>query len=67
MGTLFGAISGFAGGRVDAFMMRTVDVLYALPYMFLVIILVTIFGRQLWLVFVALGLVGWLMTTANAK
>ena len=62
VGTLFGAISGFAGGRVDAFMMRTVDVLYALPYMFLVIILVTLFGRQLWLVFVALGLVGWLMT-----
>lgn len=62
VGTLFGSISGFAGGRVDAIMMRTVDVLYALPYMFLVIILVTIFGRQLWLVFVALGLVGWLMT-----
>lgn len=62
IGTLYGAISGFAGGRVDAIMMRIVDVLYALPYMFLVIILVTLFGRRLDLVFVALGMVGWLMT-----
>lgn len=62
IGTLYGAISGYAGGRVDTVMMRIVDVLYSLPYMFLVIILVTIFDRQLWLVFVALGFVGWLMT-----
>jgi len=62
IGTLYGAVSGFAGGRVDAIMMRIVDVLYALPYMFLVIILVTIFGRRLELVFIALGFVGWLMT-----
>lgn len=62
VGTLYGAISGFAGGRVDGGMMRVVDVMYALPYMFLVIVLVTIFGRHLWLVFGALGLVGWLTT-----
>lgn len=62
VGTVYGAISGFVGGRVDALMMRIVDVLYALPYMFLVIILVTIFGKNLLLVFLALGLVGWLMT-----
>ncbi|MCH2128054.1 MAG: ABC transporter permease [Pirellulaceae bacterium] len=62
IGTVYGAVSGYVGGRVDAFMMRVVDVLYVLPYMFLVIILVTIFNRSLLLVFVALGFVGWLMT-----
>ena len=62
IGTLYGAISGFVGGRLDAIMMRTVDVIYALPYMFLVIVLVTIFGKSLSLLFLALGFVGWLMT-----
>jgi oligopeptide transport system permease protein len=62
IGTVYGAISGFVGGRVDDLMMRVVDVIYALPYMFLVIVLVTIFGKSLVLLFVALGLVGWLMT-----
>lgn len=62
IGTLYGAISGYAGGRVDAVMMRIVDILYALPYMLMVIILVTIFGRQFYLIFIALGFVGWLTT-----
>jgi oligopeptide transport system permease protein len=62
IGTLYGAISGYAGGRTDAAMMRAVDILYSLPYMFLVIILVTIFGPHLILVFLALGAVGWLTT-----
>ena len=62
IGTVYGAISGYVGGRVDNLMMRFVDIVYALPYMFLVIILVTIFGKSLALLFVALGLVGWLMT-----
>ncbi|MCA9187743.1 MAG: ABC transporter permease [Pirellulaceae bacterium] len=62
VGTIYGAIAGYSGGRVDAIMMRIVDILYSLPYMFLVIVLVTIFGRQILLIFVALGLVGWLMT-----
>ena len=62
IGTIYGAISGYAGGRVDQIMMRIVDILYSLPYMFLVIILVTLFGRRLELVFIALGFVGWLMT-----
>ena len=62
VGTLYGATSGFLGGRIDALMMRIVDILYSLPYMFLVIILVTIFGKNLLLVFLVLGLVGWLMT-----
>jgi oligopeptide transport system permease protein len=62
VGTVYGAISGYLGGRIDGFMMRVVDVIYALPYMFLVIVLVTIFGKSLPLLFVSLGLVGWLMT-----
>lgn len=62
IGTIYGAIAGHFGGRVDALMMRFVDIIYALPYMFLVILLVTLFGTQLWLLFLALGLVGWLMT-----
>jgi oligopeptide transport system permease protein len=62
IGILVGAIAGYAGGRVDALLMRFVDIMYSLPYMFFVIILVTVLGKQLWLIFVALGAVGWLMT-----
>lgn len=62
VGTAYGATSGFVGGKVDGLMMRVVDVLYALPYMFLVILLVTLMGKSIVLLFVALGLVGWLMT-----
>jgi len=62
VGTLYGAISGYAGGRIDALMMRVVDVIYALPYMFLVVVLVTVFGKSMLLLFIALGLVGWLTT-----
>jgi oligopeptide transport system permease protein len=62
IGTLYGALAGYAGGRIDGLMMRTVDVIYALPYMFLVMVLVTIFPRSLLLLFLALGLVGWLTT-----
>lgn len=62
IGTLYGSISGYLGGRIDDFMMRVVDVIYALPYMFVVIVLVTIFGKSLPLLFISLGLVGWLMT-----
>ncbi|MDA1040252.1 MAG: ABC transporter permease [Planctomycetota bacterium] len=62
IGTVYGAVSSYAGGVVDSIMMRAVDILYALPYMFLVIILVTILGKSLLLVFLALGAVGWLLT-----
>lgn len=62
IGTLYGAISGYVGGRLDTILMRIVDIIYALPYMFLVIVLVTIFGKSLALLFLALGFVGWLMT-----
>ena len=62
IGILVGAVAGYVGGRVDALLMRFVDIMYSLPYMFFVIILVTVLGKQLWLIFVALGAVGWLTT-----
>ena len=62
IGTVYGAISGYAGGRVDGAMMRVVDIIYALPYMFLIIILATMFERSLIMLFLALGFVGWLTT-----
>jgi len=62
IGSVFGAVAAYAGGLADAVMMRAVDILYALPYMFLVIILVTILGKSLLLLFLALGAVGWLLT-----
>jgi oligopeptide transport system permease protein len=62
VGTLYGAVSGYVGGRIDDFMMRVVDVIYSLPYMFLVIVLVTVFGKSLPLLFLALGMVSWLTT-----
>jgi oligopeptide transport system permease protein len=60
IGVAWGATAGYLGGRVDGWMMRVVDVLYALPYMFFVIILTVVFGRSLFLIFVAIGAVGWL-------
>src|SRR5690348_3528829 len=65
IGILFGATAGYAGGRVDEIMMRIVDVLFALPYMMIVIVLLAFFGNQspygqLLLLFVALGSVSWL-------
>jgi oligopeptide transport system permease protein len=60
IGVAWGATAGYLGGRIDGWMMRVVDVLYALPYMFFVIILTVVFGRSLWLIFLAIGAVGWL-------
>lgn len=60
MGVTYGAVAGYAGGRVDEGMMRFVDVLYALPYLFLVILLLVFFSKSLLMLFVALGLVQWL-------
>jgi oligopeptide transport system permease protein len=60
VGVAWGATAGYLGGRVDDWMMRFVDVLYALPYMFFVIILTVVFGRSLVLIFLAIGAVGWL-------
>ncbi len=60
IGVTWGAVAGFTGGRVDSLMMRTVDVLYALPFALFVIILMVVFGRNLLLLFMAIGLVEWL-------
>ena len=60
IGVTFGAVSGYFGGRVDTAMMRFVDVLYSLPYMFLVILLLVFFSRSILMLFVALGAVQWL-------
>ena len=60
IGVAWGAVAGYAGGRVDGAMMRIVDLVYALPFIFLVIVLVALFGRTLWLIFVAIGAVEWL-------
>ncbi|MBS0578699.1 MAG: ABC transporter permease [Proteobacteria bacterium] len=63
IGIAWGSIAGFAGGRIDGWMMRVVDVLYALPYLFIVIILTSLVARgSLWVLLVGLGGVGWLTT-----
>ncbi len=60
IGVTWGAIAGFVGGRVDNLMMRFVDVLYAMPFIFFVILLLTVFGRNIILIFAAIGAVEWL-------
>jgi oligopeptide transport system permease protein len=59
-GVAYGAIAGYAGGKIDAVMMRMVDALYALPFMFLVILLMVAFERNFLLIFVAIGAINWL-------
>lgn len=59
-GTIYGALSGFIGGKIDMLMMRFLEVLNAFPFMFFVILLVTLFGRNIIFIFVAIGLVSWL-------
>ncbi|MBV4411471.1 oligopeptide ABC transporter permease OppC [Enterobacteriaceae bacterium YMB-R22] len=59
-GTLYGSLSGYFGGRVDAVMMRLLEILNAFPFMFFVILLVTFFGQNIFLIFVAIGMVSWL-------
>lgn len=60
IGVLYGTLAGYSGGWVDGAMMRFVDVLYGLPYMFLVILLMTVLGRNFYVLFLALGAVQWL-------
>jgi oligopeptide transport system permease protein len=60
IGIAWGATAGFLGGRADRLMMRIVDILYALPFMFLVILLMVLFGRNILLIFVAIGACNWL-------
>jgi oligopeptide transport system permease protein len=60
IGVSYGAVAGFFGGKLDAAMMRLVDILYSLPFTIFVILLVAIFGRDIYLLFVAIGAVEWL-------
>ena len=60
IGVTYGLLAGLAGSRTDAAMMRIVDILYAFPFMTFVIILTVVFGRQFWLLFLAIGAVEWL-------
>ena len=60
IGVTYGATAGFIGGRVDNVMMRIVDVLYSIPFMFFVILLMVFFGRNIVLMFIAVGAVEWL-------
>ena len=60
IGVSYGAVAGYFGGRVDNIMMRFVDGIYAMPFMFFVIVLMVIFGRNIFLIFVAIGAINWL-------
>lgn len=60
IGVVYGTVSGYLGGRIDAFMMRVVDVLYSLPFTMIVILLMVAFGQEIWLLFLAIGMVEWL-------
>ena len=60
IGVSWGIVAGYIGGRVDSIMMRIVDVLYGLPFIIFIILLMVIFGRNLWLLFGAIGAVEWL-------
>jgi oligopeptide transport system permease protein len=60
IGVTWGAIAGYFGGRIDNLMMRFVDVMYSLPFMFVVILLMVVFGRHIFLIFIAIGAVEWL-------
>ncbi|SHF23652.1 oligopeptide transport system permease protein [Loktanella atrilutea] len=60
VGTLYGATAGYVGGRVDGFMMRLVDILMAVPYMFVLILLLVMYGRSITILFVGVGLISWM-------
>lgn len=61
IGILYGAVAAYSGGLVDALMMRFVDFLFGVPFIFLVILLMVFFGREIYLIFVGLGLVYWIV------
>lgn len=60
VGTLYGATAGYVGGRTDQFMMRAVDILMSIPYMFVLILLLVMFGRSISMLFLGIGLISWL-------
>jgi oligopeptide transport system permease protein len=60
VGTIWGATAGYVGGRIDGLMMRIVDVMMAIPYMFVLILLLVVFGRSILMLFIGIGLISWL-------
>ncbi len=60
VGTVYGAVSGYVGGRTDAVLMRIVDILSAIPFMFVLILLLVMFGRSMFMIFVGIGMLSWL-------
>ncbi|RJL06116.1 ABC transporter permease subunit [Paracoccus aestuarii] len=60
VGTLYGATAGYVGGRTDQIMMRAVDILMSIPYMFVLILLLVMFGRSMSMLFLGIGLISWL-------
>lgn len=60
VGTLYGAIAGYVGGRTDQIMMRIVDILMAIPFMFVLILMLVVFGRSIGMLFIGIGLLAWL-------
>jgi len=60
VGTLYGATSGYLGGKTDQIMMRIVDILMSIPYMFVLILLLVVFGRSIGMLFIGIGLLSWL-------
>ncbi len=60
IGVIYGTVAGYFGGKIDIFMMRVVEILYAMPYLIFVIILMVVFGRNIYFLFLAIGAVEWL-------
>ena len=60
IGVIYGTIAGYFGGKLDIFMMRVVEILYAMPYLIFVILLKVVFGRNIYFLFIAIGAVEWL-------
>lgn len=67
VGTFYGACAGYVGGRVDGLMMRLVDILMSIPYMFVLILLLVMFGRSMLVLFIGIGLISWLDISRIAR
>lgn len=67
VGTLYGATAGYIGGRVDGIMMRIVDILMSIPFMFVLILMLVIFGRSILMLFIGIGLISWLNMARIAR
>ncbi|EAR49862.1 Putative oligopeptide ABC transporter [Oceanicola granulosus HTCC2516] len=67
VGTLYGATAGYIGGKTDGIMMRTVDILMSIPFMFVLILMLVIFGRSMFMLFLGIGLISWLDMSRIAR